>query len=211
MVSGDGENSLPRRSKRLRSGEEKGQEQGEEKMPVAKVVVEFSLVYERDPSLRSSRRGPAGTKDILETLFTKTQKKLDDEGALIESEILEQTSWSNKEVEYLIMLRSQGNQVFEQALKNQKLSLAWEKAALGLSKTLKVTKDAKQCQWMWYMLMKEYNSVLQGKDKEEFPFYPQMEDTKKYRAEVMSSSTAAEVYIEDERRSAENCSIFSTC
>ncbi|KAL2623290.1 hypothetical protein R1flu_003495 [Riccia fluitans] len=188
MESKAGENSV-RRSKRLRSGAEKEGKQVKEKKPEGKLVVDFSLVYKRDAPKQSSRRGPAGVRDLGETTFTKTQKKLDDKGTLIDSQILEQIAWSTEEVEYLILLRSQGNDVFERALKDKKLSLAWDKAASGLSKALKVTKDAKQCQWMWYMLMKEYNRVLDGKNEEDFPFYRHMEKTKKYRAGIISPTT----------------------
>ncbi|BBN11697.1 protein MpTRIHELIX13 [Marchantia polymorpha subsp. ruderalis] len=149
-----------------------------------KVVVEFSLVFKRGCREEQSR-GPAGAKILHETLFIKTQKRLDDEGNVLDSQIVEESSWSTAEVEYLIMLRSKGDSLFCRALKEKKLGLVWQKAALGLSRVARTEKDAKQCQWMWYMLMKEYNSVLQGaQNTDGFPFFAQMQETRKYRTPI---------------------------
>ncbi|KAL3686095.1 hypothetical protein R1sor_004117 [Riccia sorocarpa] len=185
-MSSDGQQdeAVPSTSK----GEKDNNEQGKERN-LSRSYADLRIEYKKDQRLQRSHR--QDETENMETLCYKVHNVMDKRGAVITSHEFDRCSWRSDEIEQLIVMRCSVTEKFEKALKmncSSSLSL-WEDIAKQLPKEseLEDTRTAKECMWLWNMLIREYTSVLEKKKEEpEFPFFEFMDNAMKfiYQAKV---------------------------
>ncbi|BBN00355.1 protein MpTRIHELIX41 [Marchantia polymorpha subsp. ruderalis] len=139
-------------------------------------VTDIALHYQRQ-SFVTSAPEPFGVMSVYDTIFLKTLRIVNEQGATLVSRVLERTFWATNEIEHLILMRTSADGLFKQGVK-EKFSIMklWDFVAGQLPGEGQARKDGKQCQWMWNMLMKEYTDVLTGaKEKKDFPHFEEMD------------------------------------
>ncbi|OAE18718.1 hypothetical protein AXG93_4846s1090 [Marchantia polymorpha subsp. ruderalis] len=154
----------------------------QEQVPDSTVVVtDIALHYQRQCFVTSAPES-VGVISVYDTIFLKTFKIVNEQGATLVSRVLERTFWDASEIEYLILMRTSADGLFKQGVKDKfSIMKLWDFVAGQLPSEGQARKDGKQCQWMWNMLMKEYTDVLTGaKERKDFPHFEEMDQAWEY-------------------------------